>query len=130
LYQQHFQAYHQHVHWKTACCTFIDELDIDVKAPLKDILDATLAVTESTSALRRESLSGHGGRQFPTGRHRPGHTLKKVNEARVWQLIYSGDFHCPGFECGSVRRSTRSIDRRACIAAGRSLRERRCGESD
>jgi peptide subunit release factor 1 (eRF1) len=28
-----------------------------------------------------------------------GHTLAEVNRSRVWQLIYSEDFHSPGFEC-------------------------------
>jgi peptide subunit release factor 1 (eRF1) len=29
-----------------------------------------------------------------------GHTLHAINQQRVWQLVYAGGFHAPGYECG------------------------------
>jgi peptide subunit release factor 1 (eRF1) len=42
-----------------------------------------------------------------------GNTLSEVNRSRVWQLIYSEDFHSPGFECEECG-SVFSIESSAC----------------
>jgi hypothetical protein len=49
-----------------------------------------------------------------------GHTLKAVNADRIWQLVYSEDYSCPGFECRKCR-ALFSIKREACLYCGALL---------
>jgi peptide subunit release factor 1 (eRF1) len=50
-----------------------------------------------------------------------GHTLKAVNSDRVWQLVYSEDFHAPGFECSRCA-ALFSIRKASCQYCGGALR--------
>jgi peptide chain release factor subunit 1 len=50
-----------------------------------------------------------------------GNTLKAVNSARVWQLIYSEDFSSPGFQCVGCA-ALFSIEKAACSYCGASVR--------
>jgi hypothetical protein len=49
-----------------------------------------------------------------------GYTLKAVNQARVWQLIYTDTFHCAGFECPNCT-ALFSVQRRLCLYCGAFL---------
>jgi peptide subunit release factor 1 (eRF1) len=80
----------------------IGEVDIDMNALSKDVLDATRSLAEQYERNSEEQLVRELAKSAArTGQAVVGlsNTLKKVNEGRVWQLIYSEDFHSPGFEC-------------------------------
>ena len=49
-----------------------------------------------------------------------GHTLKAVNSDRVWELVYSEDFHAPGFECSKCA-ALFSFARASCQYCGGTL---------
>jgi peptide subunit release factor 1 (eRF1) len=49
-----------------------------------------------------------------------GRTLKAVNFDRVWELVYSDDFHTGGFECSRCA-ALFSIERESCQYCGGSL---------
>jgi peptide subunit release factor 1 (eRF1) len=80
----------------------IETVDMDVDAPPKHVLETTRGLTERYERSSEEQLV----KEVSTSAARMGHavvglsnTLKKINEARVWQLIYSEDFQSPGLEC-------------------------------
>jgi peptide subunit release factor 1 (eRF1) len=58
------------------------------------------------------------GRKAVTGL---SNTLKAVNEARVWQLVYSDEFSSPGFECSKCA-GLFSLERKSCLYCGAVLR--------
>jgi peptide subunit release factor 1 (eRF1) len=101
----------------------IGELDMDVSAPSKEVLAATLPLTEKYERDSEEQLvrdlatSAAKNRKAVVGL---SNTLKKVNEARVWQLIFSEDFHYPGFECSKCA-ALFSIQGASCRYCGSSL---------
>jgi peptide subunit release factor 1 (eRF1) len=80
----------------------IGDADIDANAPPRDVLKATLRLTESyerdseRQLVNEVATSAAKTKQAVVGL---SNTLKRINEARVWQLLYSEDFHAPGFEC-------------------------------
>jgi release factor family 10 len=48
-------------------------------------------------------------------------TLNAVNQARVWRLIYAGEFRSPGFECPKCA-ALFSAERKSCLYCGASVR--------
>ena len=50
-----------------------------------------------------------------------GRTLKAVNQARVWRLIYSDEFRTAGFECQKCA-ALFSVERESCHYCGASVR--------
>jgi peptide chain release factor subunit 1 len=48
------------------------------------------------------------------------HTLKAVNSDRVWELVYSEDFHAPGFECSRCA-ALFSVGKASCQYCGGAL---------
>jgi hypothetical protein len=50
-----------------------------------------------------------------------GRTLKAVNQARVWRLIYSDEFRTSGFECSKCA-ALFSVERESCHYCGTSVR--------
>jgi hypothetical protein len=87
---------------KRLSLTVIGELGMDKNASLTDVLEATQKLAEAyerdseQQIVKEVATSAAKTRQAVVGL---GTTLRRVNECRVWQLIYSEDFQCPGFEC-------------------------------
>jgi peptide subunit release factor 1 (eRF1) len=98
----------------------IGSLDLDAGSPREDVLDATLALTQNYERESEERIvkevatSAAKSRNAVTGL---ANTLSRVNEARVWQLIYSEDFQSPGFECTKCG-ALFSIEKPACSHCG------------
>jgi peptide subunit release factor 1 (eRF1) len=101
----------------------IGVLDLAIDTPAKDVLDATLPKVveyerDSEEELVKEvATSAAKARQAVVGL---GSTLQKVNESRVWQLIYSEDFHASGFECSQCA-ALYSLERASCLYCGSPL---------
>lgn len=93
--------------------TVIGEADLAIHATLSEILSATQPIAgkhEQASEVEKvnkvvTSAAKEGKAVVGLGR-----TLKAVNSGRVWELIYSGGFMSPGYECPacSTLFSTRS----------------------
>jgi peptide subunit release factor 1 (eRF1) len=101
----------------------IGMLDLAIDTPLNDVLDATLPMTEKYERSSEEELV----KELVTSAAKTGQavvglgsTLKKVNESRVWQLVYSEDFHASGFEC-STCAALFSFERETCLYCGAGL---------
>jgi peptide subunit release factor 1 (eRF1) len=101
----------------------IGTLALDADATPADVLEATLVVTQKyerdteEQTVKEVVTSAAKSRQAVVGL---GNTLKKINEERVWQLIYSEDFHSPGFECPKCA-ALFSIERGSCLYCGAAL---------
>jgi peptide subunit release factor 1 (eRF1) len=108
---------------KRLSLTVIGELRMDGNASLKDILEATQNLAEAyerdaeQQIVKEVATSAAKTRKAVVGL---GNTLKKVNENRVWQLIYSEDFRCPGFECTKCG-ALFSIERPSCFYCGEPI---------
>jgi peptide chain release factor subunit 1 len=97
--------------------------DIDMDAPISDVLAAARPIAEeyergaelqkvnevvTTAAKSEKAVVGLG------------HTLKALNSDRVWELVYSEDFHAPGFECSRCA-ALFSAERASCQYCGGAL---------
>jgi peptide subunit release factor 1 (eRF1) len=80
----------------------IATLDLKSDASYSEVLAATAEVTRryerdtEKHAVSELTTCAAKARNGVVGL---GHTLTELNKSRVWQLIYSEDFHSPGFEC-------------------------------
>jgi peptide subunit release factor 1 (eRF1) len=101
----------------------IGTLHLPIDAPVNEVLNATLPITqnyERDSELQLVSevtTSAAKARRAVVGLT---NTLAKINESRVWQLIYSEDFHSCGFECLRCR-ALYSLERASCVYCGAAL---------
>jgi peptide chain release factor subunit 1 len=77
-------------------------VDVAMEAPVSDVLAAARPVAEEyerDAELQRVNEVVTTAAKNGKAVVGLGHTLKAVNSDRVWELIYSEDFHAPGFEC-------------------------------
>jgi peptide subunit release factor 1 (eRF1) len=101
----------------------IGTIDIGMEATTSEVLAATRkiakeyerademeAVKEVVTAAEKEERAVIG----------LGHTLKAVNFDRVWELVYSDDFHAPGYECSRCA-ALFSIQKETCQYCGAKL---------
>jgi peptide subunit release factor 1 (eRF1) len=101
----------------------IGMLSLDIDAPQQEVLDATLALAGKYERATEEQLVKEvvtAAAKEAQGVVGLGRTLRKLNEQRVWQLIYSEDFHSSGFECVHCG-ALFSIERPACFYCDASL---------
>jgi peptide subunit release factor 1 (eRF1) len=80
----------------------IGETDISMKVNTREVLSATAAMAKTyereteLEKVKRVITSAAKNGKAVVGL---GRTLKAVNSGRVWELIYSGGFLSPGYEC-------------------------------
>ena len=80
----------------------IGTVDIATSATIEKIRKAAAPIAEKFERETEEALvtdlvtsSAKSGRVVIG----LGHTLHALNQSRVWQLVYAGEFHSPGHEC-------------------------------
>jgi peptide subunit release factor 1 (eRF1) len=100
----------------------IGETYLDMRSSPQEVLEKTMALAERVERETEEQLV----RELATSAAKTdravvglSRTLKMVNQGRVWQLVYSDDFHAPGFECLSCS-SLFSTEQKACSYCGAS----------
>jgi peptide subunit release factor 1 (eRF1) len=101
----------------------IGSVDVSTDASAEKVLAATQPVEESYERETEVQMvdevvteaAKHG--KAVTGL---GHTLKAVNQSRVWQLIYSDAFHCSGFACSKCE-ALFSVARESCLYCGAAI---------
>jgi peptide subunit release factor 1 (eRF1) len=101
----------------------IGAFELSIDASLSEALELSLPLTEKYERSGEEQIVS----EVTTSAKKAGRAvvglasvLKMINEARVWQLIYSEDFHVPGFECPNCA-SLYSIERPTCMYCDASL---------
>jgi peptide subunit release factor 1 (eRF1) len=98
----------------------IGTVDLAIDSTAREIMRAASALSErhereSESQIVEEVLTAAAKKQRAvTGL---SHTLHAINQARVWQLIYSDGFIEPGFECRECT-ALFSIERPSCLYCG------------
>jgi peptide subunit release factor 1 (eRF1) len=101
----------------------IGTLDLNIDASLTEVLSLSMPLTEQyersgeEQVVKEVTTSSKKSGQAVVGL---GSALKMVNEARVWQLIYSEDFHVSGFECLKCA-ALYSVERPSCLYCGQPL---------
>jgi peptide subunit release factor 1 (eRF1) len=101
----------------------IGAADLKVDASIAKVLTATRRLTEQYERDTEEQMvkevvtSAAKQQRAVVGLSR---TLKNVNQDRIWQLVYSEDFHSPGFECSKCS-SLFSSDGTLCSYCGASV---------
>jgi peptide chain release factor subunit 1 len=101
----------------------IGGLDLPMDAPIREVLDATLPITQEYERDSEMKLVNEVATAAAKARRAVvglTNTLGKINESRVWQLIYSEDFHASGFECSRCR-ALYPLERASCIYCGAAL---------
>jgi peptide subunit release factor 1 (eRF1) len=87
---------------KRLAAMVIDCVNLNADASPKEVLDATLPLTQryerdtEEQTVKEVVTSAAKSQRAVVGLSA---ALEKINNARVWKLIYSEDFHSPGFEC-------------------------------
>jgi peptide subunit release factor 1 (eRF1) len=102
----------------------IGTMDVSTDAPAERLLAAAQPIVEKyerESELRlvdQVVTEAAKGRKAVTGLSR---TLNAVNQGRVWQLLYSVEFHSPGFECSKCA-ALFSVERESCLYCSAEVR--------
>jgi peptide chain release factor subunit 1 len=97
--------------------------DIGMDAPIADVLAAARPIAEEYERgaefqkVNEVVTAAAKSEKAVVGL---GHTLKAVNSDRVWELVYSEDFHAPGFECSKCA-ALFSAERASCQYCGGPL---------
>jgi peptide subunit release factor 1 (eRF1) len=98
----------------------IGTVEIPIEAPARDVLDAVRPLTEAherdteVQTVKEVVTAAAKKQKAVAGLSR---TLNAVNQARVWQLIYSDGFASPGFECSKCA-ALFSMERESCMNCG------------
>jgi peptide subunit release factor 1 (eRF1) len=98
-------------------------VDIGMEAPPSGVLAAARPIAESYElGAERQKVNAVVTTAAKNGKAVVGlgHTLKAMNSARVWELVYSEDFHAPGFECSKCS-ALFSVGNEACQYCGGAL---------
>jgi peptide chain release factor subunit 1 len=98
-------------------------VDISMDAPVSDVLAAARPVSEEYErGAELQTVNEVVTTAAKNGKAVVGlrHTLKAVNSDRVWELVYSEDFHSPGFECSRCA-ALYSADKASCQYCGGAL---------
>jgi peptide chain release factor subunit 1 len=98
-------------------------VDIAMDATVADVLAATRPIAEEYErGVELQKVNDVVTAAAKNGRAVVGlrHTLKAVNSDRVWELLYSEDFHAPGFECSRCA-ALFSVDKASCHYCGGAL---------
>jgi peptide chain release factor subunit 1 len=98
-------------------------VDIGMDAPASSVLAAARPIAEEyerSAELQKVSEVVTAAAKNEKAVVGLGHTLKAVNSDRVWELVYSNDFHAPGFECSKCA-ALFSVNRASCQYCGGTL---------
>jgi peptide chain release factor subunit 1 len=95
-------------------------VDIGMDAPISDVLTAARPIAEEyerDAELQKVNEVVTAAAKNGKAVIGLGHTLKAMNSDRVWELVYSEDFHTPGFECSKCA-ALFSAERASCQYCG------------
>lgn len=108
---------------KTLVRQIIGSITISTDASARQVLSATEPIAQEYERATELKLVNNVMTESAKGRNAVtglSSTLKAIYDARVWQLIYSDEFHCSGFECAKCKAMF-AVERGSCLYCGAEL---------